>query len=48
MEIEKAKEILGIEFSFLYDFLTPIIKDLEIKKEIHLLTFFCYYTFLKI
>lgn len=33
LEIEEAKKALGIAFGFFYDFLTPIIEDLELKKD---------------
>jgi len=32
-EIEHAKKILGIEFSFIYDFLNPIVRNLELTKD---------------
>ena len=32
-EIEEIKKMLGIEFSFLYDFLNPIVRNLELNKD---------------
>ena len=37
MEIDQAKKILGREFNFHYDFLTPIIKKLELNKDAKIL-----------
>ena len=37
MEIEKAKEILGVDFSFMFDILNPIIHDLKLNKDAKIL-----------
>jgi len=46
MDIKEAKEILGNEISFMFDFINPIVQNLNILKVIFIiLNLFCVYYF---
>jgi len=37
MEVEEVKKVLGIEFSFMYDVINPILQDLKLDKDAKIL-----------